>query len=157
MLPKTMPLPGGRGWRMSPVRTPQWSPCPFTSTLRPMVRSGKRLAGASDCAAPVGRLEHLEALVGEHAAQRVPDVLLVVHHQDRLGHPSPPPRRYAPAYAPCWARTASCAARRRTGNSRTKRLPRGRLSRTRINPLWSATIADTIASPRPVPSGLVEK
>ncbi len=42
-------------------------------------------------AASVGRLEHLEALVGEHAAQRVPDVLLVVHHQDRLGHPSPPP------------------------------------------------------------------
>ncbi len=42
-------------------------------------------------AAAVGGLEHLEALVGEHAAQRVPDVLLVVHHQDRLGHPSPPP------------------------------------------------------------------
>ncbi len=37
---------------MSPVRTPEWSPCPFTSTLRSMVRSGKRRAGASDGAAP---------------------------------------------------------------------------------------------------------
>src|SRR5438876_712097 len=52
MLPKTIPLPGGRGWRMSPVRAPEWSPCPFTSTLRPIVRSGKRRAGASDGAGP---------------------------------------------------------------------------------------------------------
>src|SRR3989442_8503726 len=52
MLPKTMPLPGGRGWRMSPVRAPEWSPCPFTSTLRPIVRSGKHRAGATRGAAP---------------------------------------------------------------------------------------------------------
>src|SRR5437667_425935 len=52
MLPKTIPLPGGRGWRMSPVRAPEWSPCPFTSTLRPMVRSGKRRAGTRDGAGP---------------------------------------------------------------------------------------------------------
>ena len=36
-----MPLPGGSGWRMSPVRTPEWSPCPFTTTLRAIVRCGQ--------------------------------------------------------------------------------------------------------------------
>src|SRR5213594_4800618 len=60
MLPKTMPLPGGRGWRMCPVRTPEWSPCPSTSTLRPMVRSGKRRAGASDGAAPAAAQQRVE-------------------------------------------------------------------------------------------------
>src|SRR5256885_36147 len=61
MLPKTIPLPGGRGWRMSPVRAPEWSPCPFTSTLRPMVRSGKRRAGACDGAGPAAAGAAVEA------------------------------------------------------------------------------------------------
>src|SRR2546428_18748 len=61
MLPKTMPLPGGRGWRMSPVRATEWSPCPFTSTLRPMVRSGKRRAGARDGAGPAAAGAAVEA------------------------------------------------------------------------------------------------
>src|SRR5205823_5248095 len=53
MLPKRMPLPGGSGWRMSPVRTPVWSPCPFTTTPRAMVRCGSTRAGATAAGAVV--------------------------------------------------------------------------------------------------------
>src|SRR5262249_40557643 len=45
MLSKTIPLPGGSGWRMMPVRTPEWSPWPFTTTPRPSVRCGSRPGG----------------------------------------------------------------------------------------------------------------
>src|SRR3989442_1316737 len=102
MLPKTTPLPGGRGCRMRPVRAPEWSPCPFTSTLRAIVRCRKRRAGASgtERAPAVGRLEHLVALVAQHAAQRVADVLLVVHHQDRLRHPASSPPVSGPGNRP---------------------------------------------------------
>src|SRR5262249_58617856 len=98
-------------------------------------------------------LQHVEALVGQHPAQRVPDLRLVIHHQDRFRHVLPPQEPYAPRRA----RATRWAGRLRTGNSRTNRVPCGGLSRTRMKPLWSATIAETIASPSPVPSGLVEK
>ncbi len=37
----------------------------------------------------VRRLHHFVPLVRQHAAQRVPDVGLVIHHQDRVRHPYP--------------------------------------------------------------------
>jgi hypothetical protein len=49
----------------------------------------RRVREQLERAAPVGRLDHLEPLIGQHSAQRLPDVLLVIDHQDRLGHPSP--------------------------------------------------------------------
>src|SRR5262249_15688381 len=106
---------------------------------------------------PVGPLHPVEALARQPPAQRVPDLLPVIPPQNRLGHSPPLHVCSAPPYAPRRACTTSCAACRRTGNSRMKRLPRGTWSRTRMKPLWSATMLDTMASPSPVPSGLVEK
>src|SRR4029453_10829784 len=46
ILSNRMPLPGGSGCRMRPVRTPECRPWPFTTTPRPIVRCGSRRARA---------------------------------------------------------------------------------------------------------------
>src|SRR5437899_2584982 len=96
MLPKRMPLPGGSGWRMSPVRTPVWSPCPFTTTPRAMVRCGSTRAGATAAGAvgaepgaggELGRLLPHGELHDEPAAARQvvarPDEAVVVGDDSR--------------------------------------------------------------------------
>src|SRR5438309_3336957 len=103
MLPKTMPLPGGRGWRMSPVRAPEWSPCPFTSTLRPMVRSGKRRAGASEGAAPAAAGAAVSAAVAFVPSAR-PTTLSSASSGNGFSRKSKAPRRMtrtAVSIVPC--------------------------------------------------------
>ena len=71
-------------------------------------------------------------LVSQDLRERLPDGLLVVDDEDA---------------------TLLHAA----GSSMMNRAPRGRFSSTRMVPLWSATMRDTMARPRPVPRPFVVK
>src|ERR1700693_2042185 len=72
------------------------------------------------------------SLVGQDLRERLPDSFLVIDDE------------HAPLL-------------HAAGSSMMKRAPRGQFSSTRMVPLWSATMRDTIASPRPVPRPFVVK
>ena len=112
-----------------------------------------RCASSSSARAPVLRLEHAQPSSRQHAAQRVADLVLVVDHQDRVAIASSPPRL---------APYALAAAAQLRGRPPHRELDHEADAARRVvahadEAWWSATIADTIASPSPVPSFLVEK
>ena len=90
------------------------------------------------------------AFVFEHAAQRLADARLVVHHQNLR-------RLHTLTAAPAAAALPPARPRPAAGISTVKRAPAGWLSSTRICALCSATMWLTMARPRPVPRFLVEK